>query len=975
MEGEELAGLGEGGVGLDVSSSSSTGDHPQGGGQRGVDLEGPVEPGEGHRARSGGRWRPPGPGRHRRPAGGGARRRGPPGRWSRGPSPPRGRRSRLVRHAGWPVAPAGPEAWGRWRGPPPRTRRAPGCRGGRSPGGGDPWACEPIACRCPPTPTSPPCWPNWPRANASSTSSGCRRAPARTAPLTRPVDDALWKVFGVDELWSHQAAAIDLVREGTSVVVATGTASGKSLCYQLPIAEAVDDPGPPGHGACMLFPTKALAQDQLRALADLGLPGPGGRPPTTATPRPRSARGCGASANVVLTNPEMLHCGAAAAPRAVGHLPRARCATSWSTSCTCCGASSAPTWPTLLRRLRRLCAHYGADAHVHLLLGHHRRARAAGVRAVRARRSSAVIDDGSPRGERLFALWNPPLLDRGRPAPARSANPETAPVTAALVDAGPPHARLLPQPAGHRGGGRRRAPPAAPSLAGHGPALPRRVPGRRAPGDRGRAVRRARCRGVVATTALELGVDVGGLDACVLDGFPGTIASMWQQVGRAGRASGRLAGRAGGRRRPARPVARWPTPTRCSPAARARGREPGQPVRARSPPGAAPRYEQPLTHADERWWGRRPRRRRAPPGARRPSSLVRHRGATGASRSRCGTARGWPAHGVGPAQRARPRVPHRSSATARSSARSTRAGRSSGAPRRDLPPPGPALPGDRRSTSTTAPPWSSPTTATSTPRPAAAMRRRDPRRRRSERAGRARPACTSGRSRSPVAGDRLPAHGRAHRRGARRRAELDLPPRTLVTRAFWYTVDHEVLARGRHRARAACPARCTPPSTPPSGCCRCSPSATAGTSAGCRPPRQADTGAAHDRRSTTATPAGRASPSSASSRPTATSTPRWPVIERVPVPRGCPSCVQSPKCGNGNEPLDKPAAVALLRAILGGPLTARRARSPARARARRGCHLRPVPEVRTAVISAPPIRQTFTARAAVMARPPWWRCP
>src|SRR5262245_30471598 len=96
--------------------------------------------------------------------------------------------------------------------------------------------------------------------------------PARYGELHRPLPPEVWEHLGVERLWAHQAVAIDLVRDGHSVVLATGTASGKSLCYQAPIAEAAMAPVRPGTALCV-FPTKALAQDQARALFDLEVPG------------------------------------------------------------------------------------------------------------------------------------------------------------------------------------------------------------------------------------------------------------------------------------------------------------------------------------------------------------------------------------------------------------------------------------------------------------------------------------------------------------------------------------------------------------------------------------------------------------------------------------------------------------------------------------------------------------------------------
>src|SRR5262245_21572176 len=131
--------------------------------------------------------------------------------------------------------------------------------------------------------------------------------PARTGILARPLPPAVAERIGVESLWSHQAQAIDLARDGRSVVVATGTASGKSLCYQVPLAEAAAAPVRRGT-SLLISPTKALAHDQLRALALLGFPGvvPGAYDGDTGTEERAWIR---KQATAVLTNPEMLHSG------------------------------------------------------------------------------------------------------------------------------------------------------------------------------------------------------------------------------------------------------------------------------------------------------------------------------------------------------------------------------------------------------------------------------------------------------------------------------------------------------------------------------------------------------------------------------------------------------------------------------------------------------------------------------------------
>ncbi len=353
--------------------------------------------------------------------------------------------------------------------------------------------------------------------------------PARHGVLARPLRPIVAEHLARRELWSHQAEAIDLARAGRSVAVATGTASGKSLCYQLPIAEAVTDPVRTGTALC-LFPTKALAQDQLRALGTLAVPGllAAAYDGDAGTEERAWAR---RHANVVLTNPEMLHCGL------LPHHER------WSTFLmrlryvvldelhTLRGIFGSHV-AHLLRRLRRLCARYGSAptfVFTSATIGEPGRL----ASALCGLPVAEVVDDGSPRGERLFALWNPPLVDAGSGARV-SANRVTAGLLTELVTQG--H-RAIAFCRSRRGTelvaaeARRRLPPGladavCPYRGGYLPAERREIEA---------ALFGGHLRGVVATTALELGVDVGGLDACVLDGFPGTIASMWQQAGRAGR--------------------------------------------------------------------------------------------------------------------------------------------------------------------------------------------------------------------------------------------------------------------------------------------------------------------------------------------------------------------------------------------------------------------------------------------------------
>ena len=355
--------------------------------------------------------------------------------------------------------------------------------------------------------------------------------PARTADLSRPLPGPVSELVPGGGLWTHQAATIDLIRRGTSVAVSSGTASGKSLCYQLPVAEAVSEAGGAAT-ALLIYPTKALAQDQLRSLWAFG---PLGVVPTTYDGDTSGEERAWARrhANVILTNPEMLH---------MGILPNHR---RWATFLmrlryivldelhTLRGVFGSHV-AQVLRRLRRLAAGYGADptfVFTSATIG----APAELASALCGLPVAQVDDDGSPTGERLLALWNPRLWDRasGRRA---SANAETARLLAALVGSG---RRSIAFTRSRKAaelvaaGAQRRVPE---ELAGH--IRPYR-------GGYLAAERReieadlfeGRLLGVAATNALELGVDIGGLDACVLDGFPGTISSMWQQVGRAGRSA------------------------------------------------------------------------------------------------------------------------------------------------------------------------------------------------------------------------------------------------------------------------------------------------------------------------------------------------------------------------------------------------------------------------------------------------------
>jgi DEAD/DEAH box helicase domain-containing protein len=349
------------------------------------------------------------------------------------------------------------------------------------------------------------------------------------------------RLAGVQRPWEHQVQAAELAHGGSSVVVATGTASGKSLAYLLPGLTALmaDDRA----GVLYLSPTKALATDQLRAIRALNLMAV--RAATYDGDTPREERDwVRRHGRFVLTNPDMLH---------RGILPRHG---DWASylrglryvvvdECHSYRGVFGSHVALVLRRLRRICEKYGANpvfvlasatvAHPEVSAS-----RLTGVPVV------PVTDDASPRGATEFALWEPPLMpdyagtgggEHGAPV-RRSATAETADLLADLVVEG---ARTIAFVRSRRGAeavslnARRALSEAAPELtervaayrAGYLPEERRELEKRLQSGD---------LVGVAATNALELGLDVSGLDAVVLTGWPGTVASVWQQAGRAGRA-------------------------------------------------------------------------------------------------------------------------------------------------------------------------------------------------------------------------------------------------------------------------------------------------------------------------------------------------------------------------------------------------------------------------------------------------------
>jgi DEAD/DEAH box helicase domain-containing protein len=369
-----------------------------------------------------------------------------------------------------------------------------------------------------------------------------RQIPAREAkfrPIPGWVTSALSEAYrakGIQELYSHQALTAELVHHGKNVVVVTPTASGKTLCYNLPVLNAVLENA--DTRALYLFPTKALAQDQLAELHDLsrrlddrfGVYTYDGDTPSDARKAIRE-RG-----HVVLTNPDMLH---------TGILPHH---TKWMrlfenlryividelhTYRGVFGSHLA----NVLRRLRRVAQFYGSNPQ--FICCSATIANPGELASQLVEQEVEVVEEnGAPAGEKLFVFYNPPLVNRNLGIRRSYINESTRVAKELLArklqtivfansrlhteilltylqQANPSKPGQTEPIRGYRGG---------------------YLPGERREIERG--LRDGQILGVVTTTALELGIDIGSLDACVMAGYPGSIASTWQRAGRAGRRSG-----------------------------------------------------------------------------------------------------------------------------------------------------------------------------------------------------------------------------------------------------------------------------------------------------------------------------------------------------------------------------------------------------------------------------------------------------
>ena len=371
-----------------------------------------------------------------------------------------------------------------------------------------------------------------------------RRAHARAWPSWAPSDVVqAFADHGIGAPWSHQLAAAEHAHAGRHVVLSTGTASGKSLAYQLPILTALTHN--PRARALYLSPTKALGHDQLRAVASLSTAAglddvaPTSYDGDTSADVRRFAR---ERSRWIFSNPDMIH------------LSMLRNHARWAVflrhlnfvvvdECHYYRGIFGSNVAMVLRRLLRLCARYSPDGQMPTVIF------ASATTAEPATTAAELIgqtvievtEDGSPQGARTVALWEPALLtdlvgENGAPV-RRSAGAEASRVMADLITEG---ARTLTFVRSRRGaeltalGARTRLAETDPELAA---AVASYRAGYLAEDRRTleRALADGRLRGMATTNALELGVDIAGLDAVVLAGFPGTVASFWQQAGRAGR--------------------------------------------------------------------------------------------------------------------------------------------------------------------------------------------------------------------------------------------------------------------------------------------------------------------------------------------------------------------------------------------------------------------------------------------------------
>jgi DEAD/DEAH box helicase domain-containing protein len=359
--------------------------------------------------------------------------------------------------------------------------------------------------------------------------------PARMVPLPAALPEQIATALrsrGIEQLYSHQGQAWDAVQRGEDVVIATATASGKSMCYLLPVLAAAMTRQ---SKALFLFPTKALAQDQVAELLELNQAGGlGVRSFTFDGDTPGDARqAIRLHGDVVVSNPDMLH---------QGILPHHTKWAQFFENLRYVVIDEVHTYrgvfgshvANVLRRLQRVCAFYGSRPQFILCsatIGNPQ----AHAEALVEREVTAITESGAPTGDKHLLLWNPPMVnpDLGLRASARSQSNLIArlAIRSGLKTLVFAQSRLMVEVLTKY----------LKDVFDHDPRKPARIRSYRGgylPSERReaeRAMRAGSIDGIVATSALELGVDIGSLDVVVLNGYPGSIAATWQRVGRAGR--------------------------------------------------------------------------------------------------------------------------------------------------------------------------------------------------------------------------------------------------------------------------------------------------------------------------------------------------------------------------------------------------------------------------------------------------------
>jgi len=356
--------------------------------------------------------------------------------------------------------------------------------------------------------------------------------------LETPLDPQLRSALqaqGIEKLYSHQVSAISAIREGKNIVIVTSTASGKTLCYNIPVLESILENE--NTRALYLYPTKALAQDQLKKLIRFKEVNPkfsfetgtyDGDTPTSTRKKLRD------SGKIILSNPDMLH---------ANILPNHSRWANFFSNLRYVVIDEIHTYKgifgsnvaNLIKRLNRICAHYGSSPQFICCSATINNPKEL-AESITDREMVLIDNDGSPKGSKKFVLWNPPFLDESK-TERRSPNSEAVRLITELIRNRVQtitfvQTRVITELLYRY---------CQEALQRIRPNLVDRIRSYRGgylPEER-REIERllfsGELLGVISTNALELGIDIGGLDACIIVGYPGTISSTWQRAGRAGR--------------------------------------------------------------------------------------------------------------------------------------------------------------------------------------------------------------------------------------------------------------------------------------------------------------------------------------------------------------------------------------------------------------------------------------------------------